>query len=117
MTMEHTQASALVADAPLAAQGFTRGPASAHAEKGRTHGLSLIFWALEQGRPTLLGIPTLFASLVVLLAGGGVATFVLAWLAVPLCTIVLPVLWIVFRSHLHDAGTGAWEPYVAWRDP
>jgi sphingolipid C9-methyltransferase len=117
MTMEPLPTTALVANQPVAAQVVAPEPAPLDDEKGRTHGLSLIFWLLEQRLLTLLGIPTAIAGLLVLVTGGGAVTFVLTWLAVPLCAIVLPLLWLVYRSHQHDAGAAGWEPYLAWRDP
>jgi hypothetical protein len=42
----------------------TLKPASIHDEKGRTHGLSLIFFLLERSKLTLLAIPTVFAAIV-----------------------------------------------------
>ena len=90
-------------------------PASRHEETGRTHWLSVIFWLLEQRWPTLLAIPTAIAAAATLLAGGGVLTFALVWLAVPLAGIGVPLLLIVHRSWRHDGGAADWEPYVSFR--
>ena len=117
MTIEHSQATGLITEEPIAASASAPRPASQHDEKGRTHGLPFVFWLLEQSRLTLLGIPTAIAGLCTALFGGGIATFVLAWLAVPVIGIVLPMLWLVYRSHCHDAGAAAWESYVSFRDP
>lgn len=86
-------------------------------EGGRTHGLSLIFWLLEQRLALLLAIPTVFAGLVTLVLRGGALEFVLAWLAVPLCGIVLPLLFLVYRSRRHDTGAADWESVLTFRDP
>ncbi len=91
-------------------------PASEHTETGRTHWLSLIFWLLEQRWPVLFAVPTTIAGAVTLLAAGGVATFALAWLAVPLFGVGIPVLVIVHRSRRHDGGPASWEPYLSFRD-
>jgi sphingolipid C9-methyltransferase len=91
-------------------------PASEHTETGRTHWLSVIFWLLEKRWPVLLMIPTTIAGAVTLLAGGGAATFVLAWLTVPLGGIGIPLLLIVERSRRHDGGPAEWEPFISFRD-
>jgi cyclopropane fatty-acyl-phospholipid synthase-like methyltransferase len=85
--------------------------------EGRSHWLAFIFWLLEQRWPTLLAIPTLVATLVVLLFHGGPLVFVLTWLAVPVAGVGLPVAFIVYRSHLHDAGPADWEHCISFRDP
>jgi cyclopropane fatty-acyl-phospholipid synthase-like methyltransferase len=97
--------------------GPSSAPASRPHERGRSQGLPLIFLLLEQSRWTLLAIPTALAALVTALVRGGPATFVATWLAVPLVGVVLPLMWLVFRSSRHDAGPTDWEPYVAFRDP
>jgi len=82
------------------------GPsASNHSEKGATHGLPLIFWLLEQRLVTLLAIPTIIAVLATLALGGAWVTFAVAWLAVPLLLVLLPVAFLVYRSRKHDAGS------------
>jgi sphingolipid C9-methyltransferase len=116
MTIEHSPATALVANDPVEASTVAPRPASRDDETGRTHGLPFIFWLLEQRWITLLAVPTAFAAIVVLLTSGGVGTFVASWLSVPLFGIVLPLLWLVYRSHRHDAGAADWQPYIAWRD-
>ena len=57
--------------------------ASQNNEKGRTHGLPLIFWLMEQPVGLLLAGPTVIAALVMLLSGGGWVTFAVAWVSVP----------------------------------
>ncbi|HKU38634.1 MAG TPA: cyclopropane-fatty-acyl-phospholipid synthase family protein, partial [Polyangiales bacterium] len=91
-------------------------PASVHDEVGRGHGLSFIFWLLEQSRWVLVAIPTAVAAAVTYLSHGHWLTFVLAWLAVPLCTIVLPILYLVYRSWQHDAGAADHTPYLHFND-
>jgi len=117
MTRKHSQAAALASNDPVPTPANAPESWAMDAEKGRTHGLPFIFWLLEQSWLTLLGIPTVIAALMTMLVGGGAATFVLIWLAVPLVAIVLPLMWLVYRSHQHDAGAAAWEPYISWRDP
>ena len=53
---------------------------------------------IEQRWIVLLTIPTAIAGAVALLAGGGVATFALAWISVPLGGIGIPLAWILHRS-------------------
>ena len=66
-------------------------PASKHAVKGATRGLELIFWLLEQRLVTLLAMPTLIALLATLVLRGDWVTFAIAWLAVPLLFVFLPM--------------------------
>jgi cyclopropane fatty-acyl-phospholipid synthase-like methyltransferase len=95
---------------------LTGPPASQHNERGRTHGLSFIFWLLEQNIWVLLAIPTAVAVLV------GVATqmhwlaMLIAWLAVPVCGVILPLLYLVYLSYQHDAGAVDWRGVITWRD-
>ncbi len=86
-------------------------------ETGRTHGLSLIYWLLEQHIVVLLAIPTVIAAIATLVAGGTWWVFPVAWLAVPLFGVILPLMALVYRSHLHDDGPTDWEPHLTWRDP
>jgi cyclopropane fatty-acyl-phospholipid synthase-like methyltransferase len=86
-------------------------------ERGRTNGLSVILWLLEQRLPTLLLIPTLFATAMTLIINRGWPVFVISWLAVPLLGVVAPLLYLVYRSYQHDDGTAKWEEYLSWRDP
>jgi cyclopropane fatty-acyl-phospholipid synthase-like methyltransferase len=104
---------------PVAERGDGRTPqiASVHDEKGRTHGLEFIFWLIEQPIALLLAIPTVIALLAMALIGGGWLTFLAAWLAVPVCGIVLPLALLIYRSHQHDAGTANLDEYLSWRDP
>jgi len=85
--------------------------------RGRTNGLSLIFWLLEQRLPTLLAIPTAIALAVTLAFAPNWWLFPLVWLAVPLFGIFLPLMYLIYRSHQHDAGPAAWEEVLAFRDP
>lgn len=89
--------------------------ASDHDETGGTHGLALIFWLLEQKLSTLLAIPTAFAVLVGL-AAGSVWAGVLAWLAVPLCGIGLPLFALIRASRRHDDGPADWSEHFTWHD-
>jgi sphingolipid C9-methyltransferase len=97
-------------------------PASVHEETGRGHGLSFIFWLLEQSRWTLFAVPTVVATAATLLSHGTLLsrgswlTFLLSWLAVPVVTLLLPILWLVYRSWQHDAGAADHTPYLSFRD-
>jgi sphingolipid C9-methyltransferase len=85
-------------------------------EGGRTHALPFIFWLLEQNLATLLAIPAVFAGVVTLLTRGPWWVFVLALLAIPVFGIVLPLLYLVYRSYQHDGGEADWDDYIRWRD-
>lgn len=91
--------------------------ASPAVERGRTHGLELIFWLLEQRLPVLLAIPVVFAAPVAVLVGGPWWVFLLAYAAVPLFAVLAPLMFLVYRSHQHDAGAADWEEFLEWRDP
>jgi cyclopropane fatty-acyl-phospholipid synthase-like methyltransferase len=94
----------------------TSRPASRNDERGRTHGLSLVFWLLEQHVLVLLAIPTVVAALVTLIARGGAWTFALTWLAVPILGVLAPLAFLVYRSHQHDDGAADWSGFLHWRD-
>ena len=91
-------------------------PASKHSVKGATRGLELIFWLLEQRLVTLLAIPTIIALLATLVLRGDWMTFAIAWLAVPLLFVLLPIVFLIYRSRKHDAGTADWSADLAWHD-
>jgi cyclopropane fatty-acyl-phospholipid synthase-like methyltransferase len=91
-------------------------PASVHQETGRTNGLSFIFWLLEQSRWTLLAVPTIVAALTTYLTHGGWIAFLLSWLAVPVVGVLMPLLFLVYRSYQHDAGPADTTPYLQFRD-
>jgi sphingolipid C9-methyltransferase len=94
-------------------------PSSAHGtddERGRTHGLPFIFWLLEQNVMTLLAAPTLVAALATLLLKGDWVVFLVAWLAVPVLFVILPLLFLVYRSHQHDAGAPSLTDHLEWKD-
>ena len=93
----------------------TQAPAAP--ERGRTHGLSFIFWLLEQRGTTLLALWLAAAAPVALISSGRWWLFAVALLAVPIVGILLPLFYLVYRSHQHDAGPANWEPYLEWRDP
>ncbi len=86
-------------------------------ERGRGDGLAVIFWLMQRSGWTLLAVPTVIAGLVTWQVGGGPLAFVGTWLAVPLCLVVLPLLWLVYRSWRHDAGSAKWEDVFAFQDP
>jgi hypothetical protein len=103
--------------APLAASVPVAGPpASQNNERGRTHGLSFIFWLLEQNLLTLLAIPTACAVIVGLITGMSWLWMLLAWLAVPLCGVLLPLLYLVYRSYQDDTASTDWRGAIKWRD-
>jgi len=85
-------------------------------ERGRSHGLPFILWLLEQRVWLLLAIPTTIAALVMLLSKQGWPVFAAAWVAVPLLGVFGPLMWLVYRSHRHDAGAADWEAYLSFRD-
>ena len=91
-------------------------PASKHSVKGGTRGLELIFWLLEQRLVTLLAIPTIIALLATLALRADWMTFAIAWLAVPLLFVLLPIVFLIYRSRKHDAGNVDWSGDLAWHD-
>ena len=101
----------LTAPVPLAGT-----PASQNNERGRTHGMPFIFWVLEQNIIVLLSVPTAIALLVGALTQMNWMAMVGTWVAVPLVSVVLPLVYLVFRSHNHDAGAVDWRGSIVWRD-
>jgi cyclopropane fatty-acyl-phospholipid synthase-like methyltransferase len=96
-------------------------PASQHSETGRSHGLPFIFWLLEQSKFTLLAAPTIVAALALGVAGFGLTVpgaivFGAAWLATPLFGVVVPLLFLVYRSHRADSGAANWGEYFSFKD-
>ncbi len=96
-------------------------PASQHNETGRTHGMPFIFWLLEQNGLLLLAAPTIVAALAFALSGfgltlAGAVTFGLTWLAVPLFGVVLPLMYLVYRSHRADSSVADWSAYFSFKD-
>ncbi|MEI9949805.1 MAG: cyclopropane-fatty-acyl-phospholipid synthase family protein [Pseudomonadota bacterium] len=86
-------------------------------ERGRSHGLSLIFWLMEQRGWTLLAMPTCIAAILTWATRGGAITFVACWLAVPLLGVLLPLLYLVLLSWRHDSGPADWDAALEFRDP
>ena len=118
-----TDATAIPTQTPLDEPAPGGRTASQHSVTGRSHGMPFIFWLLEQSRITLLAIPTAIAALAGLFAlvgsGSWVTTAIVfgaAWLAVPLFGIVVPILFLVYRSRTHDAGPADWSESIEWRD-
>ncbi len=101
---------------PTTDAGASLRRASQHDEHGRGHGLSFIFWLLEQSKLTLLAAPTVVAAIVTLLAHGGWGVFLGAWLAVPLLGVGVPVLALVVASYRDDPSGADTSAFVAWRD-
>ncbi|MEE9386563.1 MAG: cyclopropane-fatty-acyl-phospholipid synthase family protein [Nannocystaceae bacterium] len=108
-----TQASTPGLDEPTAAAH----PASQNTARGRSHGMPFIFWLMEQRVLTLLAIPTLIAGLAWVSVPGGWPVFLGAWLATPLLGVVAPLLYLIYRSHQHDAGAADTSTSIKWRDP
>jgi cyclopropane fatty-acyl-phospholipid synthase-like methyltransferase len=91
--------------------------ASEHTERGETHGLSLVFWLLEQSLWTLAAIAGLCAAAVTLLANAGLPTFAVLWCALPLLTLSVWAGTLIYFSWRDDTDRADWEPYLSWRDP
>jgi cyclopropane fatty-acyl-phospholipid synthase-like methyltransferase len=91
-------------------------PASRHTERGRTHGMPFIFWLMEQSLLLLLLVPTVVAGVVAWLTDLNWPLVAAAWVAVPLVGVVLPLLFLVLRSRMHDAGVTDWSSHVSWRN-
>jgi cyclopropane fatty-acyl-phospholipid synthase-like methyltransferase len=92
------------------------GLASDHQEKGRSHALPFVFWAMEQSPLVLMAIPLGIAGMASLLGGGGWLVFWLTAAALPLAGVALPIGWLVYRSRRHDAGAADWSDSITWRD-
>ena len=90
--------------------------ASQHSEMGRTTGMSFIFWLLEQNLLAVVAVQTAAAAVIMQLTDGSWPVFVGAWFAIPLVGVVMPLLYLVYRSHQHDAGAADTEAYVTWRN-
>ncbi len=108
--------SQLSARAPAFAQVLSDKPASRHREKGRSHGLPFILWLLEQPLLLLLTVPTIVATVAMLLSGAGWPVFVGTWFAVPVLGVFVPLMVLVVRSHQHDAGAADWSNAISFRD-
>jgi hypothetical protein len=105
------QTAEITASVPLAGP-----PASQNNERGRTHGLSFIFWLLEQNIWVLLAFPTLVSVVVGAATNMNWLAMLLAWLAVPLFGVILPLLYLVYLSYQHDAGAVDWRGLITWRN-
>jgi hypothetical protein len=110
--MNHTEGS--LASNPVIE--IPRGVASDHDEQGRTHGMPFIFWLMEQRLSVLLLVPTAVAAIVAGLTDLSWPLVVAAWIAVPVCGIILPLLGLVVRSRLHDDVATDWSQFVRFRD-
>jgi len=89
--------------------------ASQHSEKGRGHGMSFIFWLLEQSKLLLLAVPTVIAALAFVHSRSWLVAG-LTFLAVPLCLVVAPLLFLVYRSYRDDTAGGPSEDVLTWKD-
>ena len=102
--------------APAFSPTLTTTPASKNRERGRSHGLPFILWLLEQPVLLLLTFPSIIALLAMVLSGQGWPVFVATWFAVPLLGVLGPLMYLVYRSHRHDAGSAQWEDTISFRD-
>jgi cyclopropane fatty-acyl-phospholipid synthase-like methyltransferase len=84
---------------------------------GRTTGMPFILWLLEQNLFAVVLVQSAAAWVVMALTGGGWPVFAGAWLGIPLFGVVLPLLYLVYRSHTHDAGAADAAAFISWRDP
>jgi cyclopropane fatty-acyl-phospholipid synthase-like methyltransferase len=91
--------------------------ASEHNETGRSHGLTGIFWLLEQGPAVAAAIPV---GAGLLAAGLASKHKLLAGLvgaaAVPALGAALPIWKLIESSRSHDDGPADWTPYISWRN-
>jgi sphingolipid C9-methyltransferase len=97
-------------------------PASQHNETGRTHGMPFIFWLLEQSKLLLVATPTLIAALALGVSGfgftpAGAIVFVAAFVAVPIFGVILPLMYLVYRSHRADGAAADWSAFFAFKEP
>lgn len=114
--MEKATATALVSSEAPGTRDTSK-VASQHEEKGRSHWLSVIFWLLEQRWPTLLSIPLALAGLVALVSGKGLVAFAVAFVAIPLVGLGIPVALLIRGSRKDAAQKVSWGRYVSFRDP
>jgi cyclopropane fatty-acyl-phospholipid synthase-like methyltransferase len=108
------QPMAIVAPVLMGAPLHNVRRASQNAERGRTHGLSFIFWVMEQNLLTLLAVPTAISTVIMLLSHHRWSWFVATWISVPVVLVLLPLLFLIYRSHSHDAATANWESVISW---
>lgn len=97
-------------------QAQVDAPASKDEERGRTHGLPFILWLLEQRVWVLLAIPSIIATVAMLIADEGWMVFAGAWALVPILGVLAPLMLLVYRSRTHDAGAADWEAFLSFRD-
>lgn len=107
----------LISGNAVQAEGVRRAAPTRGVERGRTHGLELIFWLLEQRLPVLLAIPAGAAVVVGLAVRGSWWVFPAVYAAVPVVGVFAPLMYLVFRSHRHDAGAVDTSSVLEWRDP
>ena len=107
----------MIATDPSSKLPTSEGASERFEERGRSHGLSLIFWLLEQRIWLLLALPTVAAAILTWATRGGPITFALGWFAVPLLGVVSPLLYLVYRSWRHDAGSADWNDALEFREP
>ncbi len=95
----------------------TRTPASRHNEQGRSIGLPVIFWLLEQNVGALLLVPAAIAGAAWLLSGlwwVGLITLV----ALPIVALGIPIVSLVLGSWAKPKEeTKDWAEYIEWRNP
>jgi cyclopropane fatty-acyl-phospholipid synthase-like methyltransferase len=115
MTTHHAAHGAAV---PAARAASTRSVPAAQAETGgRTHGLPFIFWLLELGIGKLLLVTGGLAFSIAFIAGGSWRHGIAGWLAVPIVCVVLPLLYLIYRSYRHASAAGDWSLCLSFRDP
>jgi cyclopropane fatty-acyl-phospholipid synthase-like methyltransferase len=83
---------------------------------GRGHGLSAIFWLVEQPWAILLSIPTVVAAAVTLIAKGSPLLFASSWIGVPLLGVGIPTALIIYGSRRRGKEPADWTPYLRFRD-
>ena len=71
---------------------------------------------MEQSVLLLLVVPTAIAAATMFLSGSGWPVFAATWFAVPVVLVLLPLMFLVYRSHRHDGGVADWEGVISFRD-
>lgn len=92
--------------------------ASKHKEKGRGHGLSLIFFVLEQSKWTLMVFVTVISALFTIAIGGGWITFLVSSVVFPVLALGVPVFRLVTGSWVENGACKInAENFYRWKDP
>ena len=94
-----------------------RVPAFARDEQGRGHGLSVIFFLIEQPLPRLVGVLALVSGIVTWCFDGGLVSFGVLLVTLPLALAAPFAIAIVYGSFRDSGERLDWQRYLMWRSP